>query len=89
MSDSNSSLVGSYVALQINAKAMVAEYADSPILALANALGTQKYVALVEKVRHTVRPSPRTARTLFTPKPGMLTCGKCGLAGGAGRLVLG
>ncbi|KAI1794487.1 hypothetical protein LXA43DRAFT_1117167 [Ganoderma leucocontextum] len=46
---STSSLVGSYVALQINAKAMVAEYADSPILALAKALGTQKYVALVEK----------------------------------------
>lgn len=46
------SLVGSYVALQINARAMVAEYADKPILALANALGTQKYVALVEKVRH-------------------------------------
>ncbi|KAM5537628.1 hypothetical protein V8D89_008706 [Ganoderma adspersum] len=43
------SLVGSYVVLQINARAMVAEYADSPILALANALGTQKYVALVEK----------------------------------------
>ncbi|TBU34216.1 hypothetical protein BD311DRAFT_802586 [Dichomitus squalens] len=45
----SASLVGSYVVLQINARAMVAEYADSPILALAKALGTQKYVALVEK----------------------------------------
>ena len=56
----SSSLVGSYIALQINAKAMVAEYADSPILALAKALGTQKYVALVEKVRAT-QQSPHRA----------------------------
>ncbi len=77
------SLVGSYIALQINAKAMVAEYADSPILALANALGTQKYVAFVEKVRATHRP-PFTPLALESPPE--LTCG---YVGSASRLVLG
>ncbi len=51
-SESNSqSLVGAYVVLQINAKAMVAGYTESPISAVARALGTRKYLALVEKVR--------------------------------------
>ena len=45
------SLVGSYVVLQINPKAMVAEYADRPIYAVAKALAAQKYIALVDKVR--------------------------------------
>ena len=45
------SLVGAYVVLQINAKAMVAGSTDSPVSAVARALGTKKYVALVEKVR--------------------------------------
>ena len=81
-----SSLVGSYIALQINAKAMVAEYADSPILALAKALGTQKYVALVEKVRATPLPAPRPVwfrpnRDLCRPDTNSL--------GGPSRLVLG
>lgn len=48
MSDS---LIGSYVAVQINARAMVAGYGDALILAVAKALGTKRYVALVEKVR--------------------------------------
>ncbi|KAI0760366.1 hypothetical protein C8Q74DRAFT_222376 [Fomes fomentarius] len=43
------SLVGAYVVLQINAKAMVVGYTDSPISAVARALGTRKYLALVEK----------------------------------------
>ncbi|TFK92349.1 hypothetical protein K466DRAFT_595298 [Polyporus arcularius HHB13444] len=46
MSDS---LIGSYVAVQINARAMVAGYGDALILAVAKALGTKRYVALVEK----------------------------------------
>lgn len=48
MSDS---LIGSYVIVQINARAMVAGYEDALILAVANALGTRRYVGLVEKVR--------------------------------------
>ncbi|KAI0754329.1 hypothetical protein C8Q80DRAFT_361622 [Daedaleopsis nitida] len=43
------SLVGTYVVLQIDAKAMVAGYADAPISAVARALGTGRYVALVER----------------------------------------
>ncbi|KAI0697505.1 hypothetical protein C8T65DRAFT_22001 [Cerioporus squamosus] len=42
-------LVGSYVMVQINARAMVAGYEDALILAVAKALGTKRYVALVEK----------------------------------------
>lgn len=45
------SLAGSYVVLQINPKAMVAEFGDGPIYALAKALGAGKFVGLIDKVR--------------------------------------
>ena len=55
------SLVGSYVVLQINPKAMVAEFGDGPIYALAKALGTGKFVGLIDKVRSAFTTSPTPA----------------------------
>ncbi|KAH9941716.1 uncharacterized protein BXZ73DRAFT_74907 [Epithele typhae] len=57
------SLVGSYVALRINPKAMVAEYGDGPVLAVASALGTRRYVALVVQI-----PSPPELSPARSPK---------------------